>query len=643
MNKNVTIGLIVVLVVVIAGVLWLNGSVNQRAAQTNTQIKSTGAVEMSDMSPSFDYWGKNFPEHLDMHVAAEKDPTFATEYGGSLAYSKLIRYPQLKILWAGYPFSIDANEERGHFWIQVDQMDTARNNKDFLNSNGFGAFGGQPAACMTCHSGWTKWLIDNAAGGDFAVFSSTKYWTMIKNVPVLNADGSVGDPKNVVDFSKPEFANLTKEQIAQHSGPHGGKRMGATCADCHNPVDMQLRITRPSAIDAFVSRGYEKDPVIGIKASREEMRSMVCAQCHVEYYFKPTGTKVKVMGESIAKDPSKKWFNGKQKEYDEFDSWRDGNKPTEIEVAGQVLAFPWAEWKKGQPFRIEMFEDYYEKVRNIFPQDWAHKVTKAPMLKIQHPEYELFSGGVHAANGVTCADCHMPYVRKGSAKLTKHNITSPLQDINAACKSCHTQSEAYLKAQILDIQKSVGFDLRSAEYASVSLIVDIKNVRTELGKKAEYQTDGKADDKKISAALKEVLDLHRRAQMRGDFVGAENSTGFHNPREASRMLLQAVELARQGQIKLAEIAAANGIKFTASNIGYEDLQKDNQKLAAELSGVPTGDIRYAKEINKRDGAGTHKAGERYYEHDNINGAAPAHLSDFDKNTRPYNYSVMDKK
>ena len=643
MNKNVTIGLIVVLVVVIAGVLWLNGSVNERAVQTNTQIKSTGAVEMSDMNPSFDYWGKNFPEHLDMHVAAEKDPTFATEYGGSLAYSKLIRYPQLKILWAGYPFSIDANEERGHFWIQVDQMDTARNNKDFLNSNGFGAFGGQPAACMTCHSGWTKWLIDNAAGGDFAVFSSTKYWTMIKNVPVLNADGSVGDPKNVVDFSKPEFANLTKEQIAQHSGPHGGKRMGATCADCHNPVDMQLRIVRPSAINALVDRGYEKDPVTGVKASREEMRSIVCAQCHVEYYFKPTGTKVKVMGESIAKDPSKKWFNGKQKEYDEFDSWRDGNKPTEIEVAGQVLAFPWAEWKKGQPFRIEMFEDYYEKVRNIFPQDWAHKVTKAPMLKIQHPEYELFSGGVHAANGVTCADCHMPYVRKGSAKLTKHNITSPLQDINAACKSCHTQSEAYLKAQILDIQKSVGFDLRSAEYASVSLIVDIKNVRTELGKKAEYQTDGKADDKKISAALKEVLELHRRAQMRGDFVGAENSTGFHNPREASRMLLQAVELARQGQIKLAEIAAANGIKFTASNIGYEDLQKDNQKLAADLSGVPTGDIRYAKEINKRDGAGTHKAGERYYEHDNINGAAPAHLSDFDKNTRPYNYSVMDKK
>ena len=640
MNKNVTIGLIVVLIVVIGAVLWFNGSVNERAAAgQNTQIKSTGAVEMSDMNPSFEHWGKNFPEHLDMHTAAEKNPPFATEYGGSLAYSKLTRYPQLKILWAGYPFSIDANEERGHFWIQVDQMDTARNNKDFLNSNGFAAFGGQPATCMACHSGWTKWLLDNVAKGDWAVFSSTKYWTMIKNVPVVNADGSVGES---VDFNKPEFANLTKEQIAQHSGPHGGKRMGATCADCHNPVDMQLRVTRPSAINALVDRGYEKDAVTGIKAPREEMRTLVCAQCHVEYYFKPTGTKVQVMGESIAKDPSKKWFNGKQKDYDEFDSWRDGNQPTQIEVAGQELVFPWSEWKKGQPFRIEMFEAHYDKVRDVFAQDWAHKLTKAPMLKIQHPETELYSGGVHAANGVSCADCHMPYVRKGAAKMTQHNITSPLQDINAACKSCHTQSESYLKAQILDIQKSVGYDLRSAEYASVSLILDIKDMREKLGAKAEFQSDGKADDKKISAALKEVLELHRRAQMRGDFVGAENSTGFHNPREASRMLLQAVELARQGQIKLAEIAAANGIAYTASNIGYEDLQKDGQKLGT-IGGVPAGDIRYSKEINKRDGAGTHKAGERYYEHDNINGNPPAHLLEFDKNTRPYNYSVMDKK
>ncbi|KGI56701.1 ammonia-forming cytochrome c nitrite reductase subunit c552 [Campylobacter sp. MIT 97-5078] len=604
MNKKL-LSAIVIVIVLIAGVLYLNNDITKKQNEGVGGILSKDLVELSDDNPTFDHWGKNFPDYLDMYLTVETEKPISTEFGGNLAYSKLIRYPQLTVLWAGYPFSLDANEERGHFWIQVDQMDTARNNKDFLNAHGFKAFGGQPAACMNCHSGWTPWLLNNTAKGDWVAFNSAKYWTMIKTVPAVNG-----------------YA----ENSAEHSGPHGGKRMGVTCADCHNPNDMSLRLTRPAAINALVSRGYEKDPVAGIKATREEMRTLVCSQCHVEYYFKPTGTKVKTIGETIAQDPSKKWFDGTQKTYDEFDSLRDGNQFTEVEVAGIELAFPWSEWKKGQPFRIEMFDDYYDKVRANFDKDWAHKLSGAPMIKIQHPESELYSGGVHAANGVSCADCHMPYIRKGAKKLTQHNVTSPLQNINAACKTCHTQSEDYLKAQILDIQKSVAYDLRSAEYATVSLIMDIKKLRELLGAKAEYQTDGKADQAKISATLKEVLELHRKAQMRGDFVGAENSTGFHNPREASRMLLQAVEMAREGQTKLVQIAAANGINdFKTSNLGFEDMQKLNP-----------GEIRYKVDMNG------HKAGDRYYQHEEINGNPPAEYLEFDKNTKPYNYQVIDK-
>lgn len=605
MNKKFLSGAIVVVVLLIVGVLWLNNDIGDKRNVANTQLKLKPCEGTSDDNPTFDAWGKCFPEHLDMYLTVENQAPIATEFGGNLAYSKLIRYPQLTILWAGYPFSMDANEERGHFYIQEDQMKTARNNKDFLNAHGYKAFAGQPAACMTCHAGWTPWLIKNVAKGDFEVFSSTKYWTMIKNVPAVNG---------------------IKENSVEHSGLHGGKRMGLTCADCHNPNDMTLRITRPSAIESLKLRGYQEDPVTGIKASRSEMRTLVCAQCHVEYYFKPTGKKVQVMGETIANDKNKKWWNGTQKTYDEFDSWRDGNAPTQIEVDGQVLVFPWSEWKKDQPFRIEMFEDYYNKVRDVFAQDWQHKLTKAPMLKIQHPEYELYSGGVHAANGVSCADCHMPYTRQGATKLTQHNITSPLQNINAACKTCHTQSEEYLKGQIQDIQKSVAFDLRSAEYATVSLIKDIETMRTKLGALKAYQTNGKADDAKISAVLKDVLELHRRAQMRGDFVGAENSTGFHNPREASRMLLQAVELAKEGQVKLVAIALQHNIKdFATSNLGFEDIQKLNP-----------GDIRYKIDLNG------HKAGDRYYEEEIINGNPPAQYLELDKNTRPYNYQVIDK-
>ncbi|WP_168236764.1 ammonia-forming cytochrome c nitrite reductase subunit c552, partial [Campylobacter fetus] len=382
-KKGVIYFAIIVVIIAIAAVLMLNKDISKKQNEGTGGIASKEFVELSDNNPTFDHWGKNFPDYLDMYLTVETEKPVSTEFGGNLAYSKLIRYPQLTMLWAGYPFSIDANEERGHFWVQVDQMDTARNNKDFLNAHGFAAFGGQPAACMNCHSGWSPWLYKNAAKGDWIAFNSTKYWTMIKNVPAVNG---------------------MEENSVEHSGPHGGKRMGLTCADCHNPKDMSLRLTRQAAINSLIMRGYEADKEQGVKATREEMRTLVCAQCHVEYYFKPTGEKVKVMGESIAKDATKTWWNGKQKTYDEFDSWRDGNKPTQIEVDGIELIYPWSYWKKGTPFRIEMFDDHYEAVRGVFDKDWPHKITKAPMLKIQHPEYELYSGGVHAANGVSCAD-----------------------------------------------------------------------------------------------------------------------------------------------------------------------------------------------------------------------------------------------
>lgn len=603
MKKSYTLPAILVIAIIIGvALVMLAVNISGKKAE-ELAVNAKNIVELSDDNPTFDYWGKNFPEYLDMHTAVEKAKPQGTEFGGNLAYSKLIRYPQLTQLWAGYPFSIDANEERGHFWIQIDQMDTARNNKDFLNAHGFAAFGGQPTACMNCHSGWTPWLLKNTAKGDWVAFNSTKYWTMIKTIPAVNG---------------------IKENSPEHSGPHGGKRMGVTCADCHNPSDMSLRISRPALINSLVLRGYEKDAIQGVKADRNEMRTLVCAQCHVEYYFKPTGTKVKVLGESIAKDSSKKWWNGTQKTYDEFDSWRDGNKPTEIEVDGLELIYPWSAWEKGKPFRIEMFDEHYDKVRNLeggkaFKFDWSHKITKAPMLKIQHPEYEMYSGSVHSANGVSCADCHMPYVRKGAKKVTQHNITSPLFDINSACKTCHNQSEEYLKAQIADIQKSVAFDLRSAEYATVSLIWDIKKIRDALGKQGK-------NDEQINAILKEPLELHRRGQMRGDFVGAENSTGFHNPREASRMLLQAVEMARKGQTALAVIAKQYNIAYTPSEATFEEIQKLNP-----------GDIRYKVDVNGK------KAGTRYYEHAEINGNPPAELLELDKNTKPYNYQKIDAK
>lgn len=599
---------IVLAIAVLAGALvaYITADIGEKKGEQST-LNTAASAGLSDSDPRLSTWGKSFPEYLDMYLSGANATPESTDFGGNLSYNKLDRFPQLVKMWAGYPFSKDFNEERHHFYIQADQMKTARNNKDFLNASGLKAFGGQPTACMNCHSGWTPWLLENVAKGDFVAFNSAKYWTMIKNVPTF-------------DDETPNSET--------HLGLHGGTRMGLTCADCHSPKDMSLRITRPALVNALVSRGYEKDENQGIKASRQEMRTLVCSQCHVEYYFAPAG-KVATMGESIANDPSAKWLDGTQKTYEQIDYWRGSNKPTQVSVDGTTLVFPWSEWKKGESFRIEMFDEYYEKVKDKFPQDWVHKDTKAPMIKIQHPETELASGGIHAQNGVSCADCHMPYTRSGAQKITSHKFISPLNDVNASCKTCHRQSEDYLKQQVFNIQTSIASMQRSAEYAIVSLIEDITKVREKMGALPKYQSDGAADEKKISKALEAVLDLHRKSQMRADFVNAENSTGFHNPTEAARIMGQSIAMAKEAQALLVALAAKDEIKIVPSNLGFKDMQK-----------YAPGELRYPVDMEG------HKKGDLYYnepEEKDVNRAPNKRLLELDENLSPYNYTKINAK
>ena len=55
--------------------------------------------------------------------------------------------------------------------------------------------------------------------------------------------------------------------------------------------------------------------------------------------------------------------------------------------------------------------------------------------------------------------------------------------------------------------------------------------------------------KALADRLAEARNLHREAQLRWDFVAAENSMGFHNPEEALRILAKATDLARQAELK----------------------------------------------------------------------------------------------
>jgi len=261
-----------------------------------------------------------------------------------------------------------------------------------------------------------------------------------------------------------------------------------------------LRVTRPGFIYGMRALARSDDPVPHMpsverwrkgsrkeeydpnkEASRQEMRSFVCGQCHVEYYFK-----------------------GPEK----------------------LLTYP---WHKG--LKMEQAEAYYEEVKHV---DWKHAQSGAGVLKAQHPEFELWSQGIHARSGVSCADCHMPYVREGAIKISDHHIRSPLLNIARACQPCHNYSEAEIKARAETIQDRTKAMMLRAEDATVDLIQAL-----------EAQRKAGVSD----SALEKAFALHRKAQWRLDYIAAENSMGFHAPQESARILAEAIDFARQGQIE----------------------------------------------------------------------------------------------
>jgi nitrite reductase (cytochrome c-552) len=255
-----------------------------------------------------------------------------------------------------------------------------------------------------------------------------------------------------------------------------------SCIDCHDPATMQLRVTRPGfleGIKAYKATQGVADYDVNTQATHQEMRSFVCGQCHVEYYFK-----------------------GSEKR----------------------LTYPWT---KG--LKADEILSYYEE--NGF-KDWTHAETGAPVLKAQHPEFEMWNQGIHARSGVACADCHMPYKRQGGLKISDHHVRSPLLNINNACQVCHTWPEEELRQRVSTIQERT-FQMRNvAMDALVDLIGDIKLARS----------GGAA-----TPAVANAQASQRRAQFLLDFIEAENSMGFHAPQEAMRILGLSINHTRLGQ------------------------------------------------------------------------------------------------
>ncbi|MDA3061502.1 ammonia-forming cytochrome c nitrite reductase subunit c552 [Campylobacter sp. VBCF_02 NA5] len=498
-----------------AGVLALFADINSK--KNEDREYPLMLTKNDDTVPSIQEWGKNFPSHLDMTLKM-KDINFETDWAGSLPYSKLRRFPAASVFWKGYAFAVDYNRPRLHYYSQIDQMETKRNNKEYLNSHGLPKFNGQPGYCMNCHSGHIMAMMSDP---DYKELHDPATRPESFNQPMGYFDS---DKENGV-FKKEAWTKMNSipyfdvvKMITKKHGedPHGGAQLGSACADCHHPDDMSLRVTRPGFVNAMVERGYEADPKSGIKGTRVEMRNYVCMQCHVEYYPGMNST----------------------------------------------LVFPWAKWKKDEPFKIENFDEYYdEKAANgQFKFDYKHKLTDAPIVKMQHPEAELYSTSIHARSGVTCVDCHMPYKREGAKKITNHTIQTPYADITGACKTCHMQSEQELKDRISFIQNRYAFELRKCENNLMAFIQDVVTAREELAKHEQFSgLDADAQKAAISEALKDVLAYHRKAHIRWDFGFSENSYGFHAPQEASRIVGQCQTIAREGQAALVNALAPYGI------------------------------------------------------------------------------------
>jgi len=468
LGRSALVALFVLVAVATAAVTALLINIFERQAEQTTPFVRLVDVGEDDVDPS--KWGTNWPLQYDGYRrTATMTSTRFGGHGGSeaLPAEKIERDPWLKRMFNGYAFAIDYRDRRGHAYMLSDQENTERLKKP------------QSGSCLHCHAS-----------------------VMPLYRKLGNGDADKGFEKTY-QFSYQELHAMLKAEGIAHP---------VSCVDCHDSKTMALRVTRPgfirgiralAASNADVpalpsiaewrrgSRATPYDP--NVDASRGEMRSFVCGQCHVEYYC---GDKLPL---------TFPWGNGLT--VDQIETFWDAQK-----------------FKDGAPFF-----------------DFAHAETGAPVLKAQHPEFELWNQGIHARSGVTCADCHMPYAREGATKVSDHWVRSPLLNINRACQGCHRFDEGELQARVDAIQ-SRNHALLQRGGQAITALID----RIVAAKKA-----GVSD-----ASLETARALQRKAQWRLDFIAAENSMGFHAPQEAARVLAEAIDYARQGEIA-AQTAMTN--------------------------------------------------------------------------------------
>jgi len=463
--------------VAIGAMALLAGNITEKEKERVELAKAPSQAGIEGKAKS-EEWAKYYPRQFDSWKKTKESDQLE---------DMLDKKPYLAVAWAGYPFSKDYNAPRGHYYAVQDNINSLRTGAPVDAKTG-----PLPTACWTCKSPDVPRLIEEDGELEYYTGKWAKYGSQVVN--------SVG------------------------------------CATCHDDKTAQLSVRVP-----HLNRGLQ---AAGLKtfeeSTHQEKRSLVCAQCHVEYYFKKT-------------------------------EWKDDKG---ADKTAMVVTLPYA---KG--LTVEAMEQYYDEINF---SDWTHGISKTPMLKAQHPDWEFWRMGIHGQKNVACADCHMPYTQEGSVKYSDHQIQSPLKTMDKSCMNCHRESEEKLKGIVhqkmerKDFLMDIAFD-------------NIGKAHLETGKAIEV---GASDEE-----LKEVRKLIRHAQWRGDMAFSSHGNFFHAPEETLRMLASANDKAQQARIKLVSILAKHGVMdYMAPD--FSDKAKTQKLVGLNMEALIAEKLKFKETLEK---------------------------------------------
>ena len=416
--------------------------------------RQTVVIPDGEIDPAI--WGKAYPEEYELwkktaDPIAKRTSKYKTGMdGGLISVDKLSQFPYMALLFNGWGFGVEYNEPRGHAYMIRDQLeiDSSR-----LKSGG---------VCLSCKTPYAP-KLEKEMGADY--------------------------------YKKP-FREVL-EMI-----PEKDRTLGVACIDCHSNKDLTLKISRGFTLTKALGEIGTNPEAL----TRQEMRSTVCAQCHVTYAI---------------------------------------NKDTEGKSVG--VYFPWQNSKWG----AITIENIIKRLRSDETvKEWKQGVTGFKMAFIRHPEFEFWTNNsVHFKAGASCADCHMPYTKVGVYKVSDHRVMSPIQNEMRACHQCHAQSPDWLKERVFAIQdRTVSLMLRSGyATATVAKLFETVHKARDAGTVIDAELYNKAKD------------FYEEAFYRTLFMGAENSIGFHNPPEGLRILGDSIAFATKSEGFLRQLLAKAGI------------------------------------------------------------------------------------